>query len=113
VNSKQADRESEKASILVCSVRISDFAYWLQPEQLSKKEGLLGDSSPNKRRHEELILCVWAQWCGQRNLNRRSGFDFVCVRAPSMKTQSVLVGVSLTGFLPIIVSVCLLFVLVS
>jgi hypothetical protein len=37
VNSRQADRESEKASILVCSIRISDFAYWLRPEQVEER----------------------------------------------------------------------------
>jgi len=56
VNSKRADRESQKADIPLGSLRISGFAYWLQPEQLWKKEGLLGDSS--RRPSSLLVLCV-------------------------------------------------------
>jgi hypothetical protein len=48
VNAKQTGGESRKATLLSVSFRISDFAYWLQPEQLLKKEWLLGDSSPNE-----------------------------------------------------------------
>ena len=98
---QQADSESLKAAMPLGSLRISGFAYWLQPEQLWKKERLLGDSSPNDWRSWEQerrsgFVCVWVGWCGRPELNRWIGCCVcVCVgplvRAPESEPWSVLV----------------------
>jgi hypothetical protein len=55
------------------------------------------------RRHPS-ILCVWASWCGRRNLNRRFWFD-VCVELAAlfgffaMYIVVGVVGVALTALL--------------